>query len=125
MTKKTISRSLTACAFALLGFGCAADAEPVDPLPEAADAPATEQKVGVQSSALRVGGGLGVATCPGGGSPSCTACADGETCTYSCTGGYYCDIGPIDDGGSQCSPKGTCMSFSGGFGGFGGGVIRL
>ncbi len=104
-----------------LAWGCAQDGS----LPDSNDAQPSEETakydVSSKEEALRFGGGFGVASCPGGGSPACAAC-DGGTCVQACYGGFHCDTD--SDGTLEvCSPIGSCTAFSGGFGGFGGIII--
>ena len=84
--------------------GCAGDIAP------------SEGEVGASSEELRIGsGGLGAASCPGGGSPACVVCNNG--CKYACSGDYTCDTAP-----SVCSySPGQCTTLS--FAPIGGGII--
>jgi len=96
----------------LLNAGCSGAPEPEQVAPE--------QDVGSLEQALAIGN-PGVASCPGGGSPSCVAC-DGGECVQACTGGYTCDTESWDvEGGeaTSCKLVGNCLTFS--FGNIAGG----
>jgi hypothetical protein len=92
-------------------FGCAAD------VGSESNSEDESAELGSSSEALSIGGGgLGVASCPGGGLPMCVVCDNG--CKTACYGGYTCNTEP-----SVCSYTHNCRTSGGGIRGDIGGVL--
>lgn len=85
--------------------GCAAETMPEE-----------TGEVGAASEELqgRGGGGLGLASCPGGSSPACVVCNGG--CKTACTGDYTCDTAPgvCSYSPGQCRTSSLTPGFGGG-----------
>jgi hypothetical protein len=104
-------KQLVTILLSCLMFACVADAGGQDDNSED-----NQSELGSAQQALGLGhggGGLGVATCPGGGSAMCVTCSDSDfKCVAACYGGYTCDTDS-----DSCSVELTCRTAGGGIGG--------